>query len=115
METGKNFYWKKEVDGINNLKFLVLGYAGDESTNNSMEAWIAPASGSNLSRFSVSNMNVIDFDPELLSNGDYTGTPILYPTPNRVRNGMFLYKGRVFNQVKKGETVFEHGLVHNEP
>lgn len=115
MKIGENFYWRKEVNKATNLEFIVLGFAGDKNAQSSMEAWVAPAKGSNLCRFSVDNMNIIDFDPELLINDDYTGTPVLYPTPNRVRNGMFLYKGRIYNQVKKDEPVFEHGLVHDEP
>lgn len=114
MASCKGFYWKKEVDKDSNLEFIILGYRDKEQLRNCKEAWIVPSSGSNLCRFSVGEKNIIDFDVELLLKGGYTGTPVLYPTPNRVRNGMFIYKGRIFNQVKRGEPVFEHGLVHNE-
>jgi len=81
----------------------------------SLEAWVVPSHGSNLVRFSVSGRAVIDFDPALLAKGDYTGTPVLYPTPNRVRGGVFRWKGRDYPQVKRGKTIVEHGLVHGEP
>ena len=64
---------------------------------------------------SVDGQNVIDFKPELLLKPDFTGTPVLYPTPNRVRNGVFHYQGKSYPQTKRGKTVFEHGLVHDEP
>ena len=74
-----------------------------------------PSHGSNLARFTVGGRAVIDFDPGLLSKHDYTGTPVLYPTPNRVRDGVFRWKGRDYRQLKRGELVVEHGLAHGEP
>jgi aldose 1-epimerase len=115
MKIGKKFYWRKDISKDNNLEFIILGYNGDGSPETNMEVWVVPSKGSNMCRFSMGGMNVIDFDPELLLISDYTGTPVLYPTPNRVRNGMFQYNGVIYNQVKRGEPVFEHGLVHNEP
>lgn len=79
-----------------------------------MEAWIVPCYGSNLSRFSVGGKNIIDFDPKLLLKHDYTGTPVLYPTPNRVRNGVFRWRGRSYRQIRRGTLIVEHGLVHSE-
>lgn len=103
------FYWKKIEE--NGISMILLGYVGEA---HSLKAQVAPAYGSNLCRFTVCGRNVIDYDSELLIGHDYTGTPVLYPTPNRVRNGMFRWKGRVYNQQKRGEPVFEHGLVHDE-
>lgn len=79
-----------------------------------MEARIVPAFGSNLCRFLVDGKPVIDFDRRLLLAHDYTGTPVLYPTPNRVRNGVFTWRGKEYPQVKRGAPVVEHGLVHAE-
>jgi aldose 1-epimerase len=80
----------------------------------SLEAWVLPSHGSNLARFSAGGKAVIDFDPALLAKNDYTGTPVLYPTPNRVRNGVFRWKGREYRQIKSGALIVEHGLVHGE-
>lgn len=110
MENG--FYWRLESDS-SGLKFMKLGFSGGDRDNDS-EVWIAVAEGSNMCKFRRGNRDIIDFDPKLLLQKDYTGTPVLYPTPNRVRNGVFVYKGHIFNQVKGGEPVFEHGLVHDE-
>jgi aldose 1-epimerase len=57
---------------------------------------------------------VIDFDPALLAANDYTGTPVLYPTPNRVRDNRFTWKGRVYPQRRAGRDIGEHGLAHLE-
>jgi aldose 1-epimerase len=90
------------------LEAVVLSHGG-------LEAWIVPSHGSNLARFTVGGRAVIDFDPGLLSRHDYTGTPVLYPTPNRVRDGVFRWKGRDYRQLKGGQLIVEHGLVHGEP
>ena len=109
-----NFYWSKEIDSEYGLEFIILGYMDEICPEKSLKAWIVPERGSNMCKFSSGENVLIDFDPELLYKMDYTGTPVLYPTPNRVRNGMFQYKGEIFNQVKNNEPVFAHGLVHNE-
>ena len=110
MPENAGFCWRtRTMDGIN---FFVLDF--HEQSGNSLEAWIAPEFGSNLCRFVVDGKAVIDFDPELLLHHDYTGTPILYPTPNRVQNAVFMFRKDSFPQVKRGKQVFEHGLVHDE-
>lgn len=112
---GKNgFCWHKHVHPDSGLEFIILGYNGEGQLYLEKEAWILPAIGSNLCRFAVAGKNIIDFDIELLLKNDYTGTPVLYPTPNRVRNGIFMYKEKAYHQVKRGAYVLEHGLVHNE-
>jgi aldose 1-epimerase len=113
--TAEGFYWREENDRQNNLEFVILGYQDGTNREHNLEAWIAPSHGSNLCRLSAGGKNIIDFEPELLAKSDFTGTPVLYPTPNRVRNGVFRYQGKAYPQVKRGTTVYEHGLVHNEP
>ena len=39
---------------------------------------------------------------------------MLYPTPNRVRNGVFRWEGKDHRQCRSGRPVLEHGLVHTE-
>lgn len=113
--TAEGFYWRKEIDRQNNLEFVILGFQDGANGDRNLEAWIAPSHGSNLCRLSAAGKNIIDFEPELLAKSDFTGTPVLYPTPNRVRNGVFRYQGKAYAQVKRGVTIYEHGLVHNEP
>ena len=110
-----DFFWRKDIDPQDGLELIVLGCRQGENDGINLEAWIAPSRGSNLCRLSAGGYHVIDFDRSLLLKNDFTGTPVLYPTPNRVRNGVFRYHGKVFDQVKRGVRILEHGLVHNEP
>jgi aldose 1-epimerase len=112
MPSGTAFDWRRERDESFGIDFIVLGCA--DGPGGRLEAWIAPRMGGNLCRLSLAGENIIDFEPELLAAGDFTGTPVLYPTPNRVRNAVFKHGGRLYNQAKRGEPVFEHGLVHDE-
>ncbi len=114
MAVGKSVFWLKEIDRENDLEFIILGYHGSKSEDHDLEAWIAPNQGSNLCRLTVDGQCVIDFDRSLLK-GDFTGTPVLYPTPNRVRDGVFLYQGKMYPQLVQGVKVLEHGLVHAAP
>jgi aldose 1-epimerase len=93
------------------------GAGGDPravAASRSLEARIVPGFGCNLARFSVGGSASIDFDPALLLAHDFTGTPVLYPTPNRVRDCRFTWKGRVYPQRRAGRDVYEHGLAHLE-
>jgi aldose 1-epimerase len=106
------YNWRHEKsDG---LEFVVLSCEASPNAAGKLDAWIAPSWGSNLCRLSVDGMNVIDFDPGLVGV-DFTGTPVLYPTPNRVRSGVFRHEGKDYPQVQRGKTIYEHGLVHSEP
>ena len=93
---------------------VVLSHDGGGHAARAMEARIIPEYGANLCRFSVGGRNVIDFDRRLLLARDFTGTPVLYPTPNRVRNGVFRWEGKDYRQRRDGKPVLEHGLVHSE-
>ncbi|MBA7710827.1 hypothetical protein ES703_119774 [subsurface metagenome] len=92
-----------------------MGYKNANKPLIEKTAWIVPEMGSNLCRLTSSGHRIIDYDAELLSKGDFTGTPVLYPIPNRIRNGVFPYGSQTYNRVKRGVSVFEHGLVYDEP
>jgi aldose 1-epimerase len=96
------------------FSFVVLSHDGGGDASQAMEAWIVPSFGANLCRFSVGGRHVIDFDRTLLLARDFTGTPVLYPTPNKVRNGEFRWEGADYRQCRGGKPVLEHGLVHTE-
>jgi aldose 1-epimerase len=113
MDPVRIYSWRRETDLKNNLEFFVLTFRDRSSTPVEIEAWVTPSVGSNLCRLVYNGSAVIDFDPELL-RADFTGTPVLYPTPNRVRNGVFRYRGTNYPQVLRGKNILEHGLVHGE-
>jgi aldose 1-epimerase len=77
-------------------------------------ATFSPQMGCNLLSFTVAGQEyLVDLDragaePRLL------GTPVLYPTPNRVRDGVFTYAGREFRFTPNNGPNFIHGLVREE-
>lgn len=101
-------YSEKNTKG--GLRVVSLSVNGE---NNNMEIWVLPDMGMNLCRFSINGNNIIDFD-ETYSKGSFFGTPLLYPTPNRVRDGVFIYKGKEYPQIKREKRVIIHGLVRDE-
>lgn len=46
---------------------------------------------------------------------DTFGTPVLFPTPNRVRDCAYVFEGREIHQKKNGKPRFIHGLILDEP
>ncbi len=47
--------------------------------------------------------------------GVHCGNPILYPTPNRVRDGGFVYEGKAYRFQPAGQGNHIHGLVNRLP
>jgi aldose 1-epimerase len=77
-------------------------------------AQFAPQQGSNLIGFSVDGTEYIfGMVPE--AGAPLLGTPILYPTPNRVRNAQFSFGGHLFQFQPNNGTNFLHGLVRDKP
>jgi len=103
-------YYYKQLKNDENT--VLLGFQSDDDV--SQEARISLRYGANLCRYTYKGLNIIDYDPALLKTSDFTGTPVLYPTPNRVENGVFIFNGKVYEQVKRGRHIFEHGLVYDE-
>ena len=94
------------------IEFVILTCAGESAA--SLEAWIAPDFGSNLCRLTLDGTPLIDYEPDVLLRHGYTGTPVLYPTPNQVRDAVINLQGESLRQTKRGKPVLSHGLVHDE-
>ncbi len=95
------------------LEIISLYYVDDEN-NDKKEIWILPRHGMNLCKYKAYGCKIIEFDPDAIRESFY-GTPLLYPTPNRVYQGKFTYNGKEYPQIKNGNLVTIHGLLHNEP
>lgn len=95
------------------LEITSLYYVDDEN-NDKKEIWILPGHGMNLCKYKAYGYKIIEFDPDAIRENFY-GTPLLYPTPNRVYQGKFTYNGVEYPQIKNGTLVTIHGLLHNEP
>jgi len=46
---------------------------------------------------------------------DLFGTPVLFPTPNRLKNGRYSFEGKDYHMVKDGQTRALHGVILDEP
>lgn len=95
------------------LRVIELKVSSAETGQESF-AWIAPDYGMNLCLLNLTGDSVINFNLEDLIH-DFSGTPLLYPTPNRVYQGRFRYQGKSYVQKKGDFLVTTHGLLYNEP
>ncbi len=62
-------------------------------------AEIAPAFGFNCFRWATRGMDVLYADPQFLTGGSSptrSGVPILFPFPNRIRDGRFSWQGKMY-------------------
>ncbi len=88
-----------------------IGYKkGDKTTH----AVVIPSLGANLVEYVYEGEPIIFYREEDLKKGEFTGCPVLFPTPNRVRGCSFRFRGKDYPQKKKGQPRFLHGLVYDE-
>lgn len=108
----KNFFYKsKNMDG---KKTFVLGYHAYDSGLNDLLIKVSPENGNNLFCFKIGDHDVIHYDDHYKLTSFYTGNPILYPIPNRLRNCRYEFKGKKYWQMKNGIPIFLHSLVYDE-
>lgn len=50
---------------------------------------------------------------EMLLRSAFIGSPLMFPTPNRVRNGRFSFNGETLEMIKHGSKRDNHGLVYD--
>ncbi|MFH1086077.1 MAG: aldose 1-epimerase, partial [Chloroflexota bacterium] len=75
----------------------------------------APEMGCNLLSFTVDGVEYL-FDAAVRDGATrLLGTPVLYPTPNRVRDARMTFEGRAFTFPPNNGPNFIHGLVREEP
>ena len=99
----------REVSG---QTVVVLKRSGEHP----LEASVTPGAGANLISL-VSDGKELLRGPEDLStfDGSSPGSPVLYPTPNRVAVGKFSFEGRSFDFGLNDGDRFLHGLVRSVP
>jgi len=101
-----------ETDSETGQKVIVLERGGASP----LVARIAPQSGANLYSLQYEGRELLHV-PQSLDKlpGFRYGTPVLYPTPNRVAGGKFTFEGRSFDFGLNDGDRFLHGLVHSVP
>lgn len=99
-----------------------------ENSTSSIEACIAPKYGSNLFSLKIDGHEVINCNTSGLTKrdtsgtSDYTATPVLYPTPNRISNNgkdrEYVFDGKTYSfkdvLSPAGNASLVHGIVRDE-
>lgn len=109
------FSHRVETDSKTGWKIVELKHQPG-GTSEPLAARIAPAAGSNLYSIKLGETELLVQPPELSAlPGNRYGFPILYPTPNRVRDGKFTFDGVTYSFPPNNRGNFIHGLVHSLP
>ena len=109
------FHHSVETDPESGWKVHRLSYR-DPAGRRTISARIVPEAGSNLISLEVDGSEILHTPPTIKqSSGVRFGFPILYPTPNRVRDAKLTFDGRTFEFQPNNGPNFIHGLVHSVP
>jgi aldose 1-epimerase len=95
-------------------QLIHLEYQGEEGA--AASATLAPDCGSNLLRFAVDGHEYVrEFrGAPGVDAAAVAGTPILYPSPNRMRDSQFSFDGADFSFPPNAGPHFIHGFVRHE-
>jgi aldose 1-epimerase len=109
------FSWNEELDAATGWTVWRLSYDDPDEPRKSQSIRVCPQAGANLFSYEIGGDELLHFPDRLsaLQRGG-GGTPVLYPTPNRVRGGRFSFEGREFSLSDDGKTTL-HGLVLSIP
>lgn len=105
--------FEHDRDEATGWRILRLRADGETPEMNTVAEFL-PEMGSNLWRFAVGGTEYIDGAARADGRTILLGTPILYPTPNRVRDAHFAFGGRVYAFTPNNGPHFIHGLVREE-
>jgi aldose 1-epimerase len=112
MEKPKPWFRVIHDKSISSQPVVVLERGGAKP----MLAKIAPHAGANLFSLAYEGKELL-YCPETNSLAGFTGTssgtPVLYPTPNRVAGGKFTFEGRTFDFGLNDGDRFLHALVRD--
>ena len=89
-------------------EIIILSGAGHEVR-------ILPANGFNLYDWTYEGKEIFMEPSDITIFGTKYGNPILFPTPNRVKNATYTWEGKTYTMKKRGEAVLIHGFVKDEP
>ncbi len=78
------------------------------------EVRILPQAGFNLYYWTFQGKELLMKPVDITQFGSKYGIPLLFPTPNRVRDCAYVWRGKTYRQRKRGADVQRHGLVMDE-
>ena len=120
-QSASNRLYTAEVSQDLTLNTTTISLFSTDQSDSSLNilACIAPEFGSNLFCFRVGEHDLIYTDQLLLKRRDFTGTFVLWPFPNRVRDKRYTYQGQSYSleNVHRpgGYPTLIHGLVFDRP
>lgn len=85
--------------------------------NGKLRIWVAPEDGMNISQIEYENQVVVKFENERFENNQTHSVPVLYPTPNRVRDFKFTFEGVEYDALMHGfakNQQFKITAVHSD-
>jgi aldose 1-epimerase len=105
-----------EIDAETGWSIIVLRHHDPAAPSQSHEVRVAPAAGSNLYSWTIDGHELLH-QPEALADlvHQRAGTPLMYPTVNRVRDGRMTFEGRAFTFEPNLGPNFIHGLARRCP
>lgn len=94
---------------------VTLFHTPTEKTHKPVSVSVAPELGSNMFSFIYGGHELIFADSEILEQAGFTGTYVLFPTPNRVKDFTYTWKGKEYVLQKNGKKVdIHHQLVYDQ-
>lgn len=109
----RKFSYSIETHPETGWSYIYLQCIDSEASAECASAKISPEMGSNLFSFQVSGIEYIYGFRNTPGGENLLGSPVLYPTPNRVRDAQFIFEGRTFSFKPNSGKNFIHGLVRN--
>ena len=102
-----------ERDPKTGWSIAVLKYTDPADAKRNLEARVAAEAGSNLYSFKIGGTELLVQPAEWGTTPSLRyGFPVLFPTPNRVRDSKFTFDGQTYTFPANERTHFIHGLVH---
>lgn len=78
------------------------------------EVRFLPEAGFNAYYWTFMDKEILMEPVDIRIYGSKYGIPLLFPTPNRVRDSRYTWRSNEYHMVKRGEEISRHGLVMTE-
>jgi aldose 1-epimerase len=106
----------RRPDPDSGLEVAVLRHADPRHPAQDLEARVAPHAGANLYWLAAGGEQLLEQPPSLAELATSpAGAPIMFPSPNRVRDAAFVFEGQRYYFEPNSGANFIHGLVRRRP
>src|SRR5436305_1064072 len=104
----------KDTSVVNLTKNGDTGWTVYDLVKGQTAVKLEPSAGANVFSIRYKGTELLKSPKSLKELPGYAfGVPVLYPMPNRVRDGVFTFGGRQFKFTPNNDGNFLHGLVHS--